>query len=245
MPTHVSKYVEFSTGEDEDDFNADDVLKKDGTIENSLEVRLMEKNKKLESEYTQIKVSFADLQRAFDENASSIQSLEQKLQEKSALVQRLEEDLLGMGHQSSSDPSIVDALSKSAAGTPMPRTPDGALTPLLDGSSGSKKEDKSILPIVISQRDRFRQRNNELEERVRSLETSLQDARMQVQKLKTDNLNLYERLKFVHVWKEGQQQDKGMTVRHRACWNSGVDADMRAAFRTARLLSTWTSPARP
>ncbi|OAC99884.1 hypothetical protein MUCCIDRAFT_124237, partial [Mucor lusitanicus CBS 277.49] len=59
------------------------------------------------------------------------------------------------------------------------------------------------------------QRNNELEERVRSLETSLQDARAEVQKLKTDNLNLYERLKFVHVWKEGQQQDKGMTVRQR------------------------------
>ncbi|CAO3638106.1 unnamed protein product [Mucor fragilis] len=229
----IMKYVEFSTGEDEDDFNADDVLKKDGTIENSLEVRLMEKNKKLESEYTQIKVSFADLQRAFDENASSIQSLEQKLQEKSALVQRLEEDLLGMGHQSSSDPSIVDALSKSAAGTPMPRTPDGALTPLLDGSSGSKKEDKSILPIVISQRDRFRQRNNELEERVRSLETSLQDARMQVQKLKTDNLNLYERLKFVHVWKEGQQQDKGMTNRSVAVNMDEPSTSMRSFRRSS------------
>lgn len=185
------------------------MLKKDGTIENSLEVRLMEKNKKLESEYTQIKVSFADLQHEFHENSKSIQSLEQKLQEKSALVQRLEEDLLRMGQKSNSDPNILDALSKSSSGTPILRTPDGALTPLLDGS---KKEDKSILPIVISQRDRFRQRNNELEERTRSLETSLQDARTEVQKLKTDNLNLYERLKFVHVWKEGQQQDKGLMV---------------------------------
>jgi homeobox protein cut-like len=185
------------------------VLKKDGTIENSLEVQLMEKNKKLENEYTQIKVSFADLQNEFEKNSKSIQSLEQKLQEKSALVQRLEEDLLRMGHKTNSDSNILDALSKSSSGTPIPRTPDGALTPLLDGS---KKEDKSILPIVISQRDRFRQRNNELEERTRSLETSLQDARTEVQKLKTDNLNLYERLKFVHVWKEGQQQDKGLMV---------------------------------
>ncbi|KAG1060288.1 hypothetical protein G6F42_028020 [Rhizopus arrhizus] len=37
----IMKYVEFSTGEDEDDFIADDVLKKDGTIENSLEVRVI------------------------------------------------------------------------------------------------------------------------------------------------------------------------------------------------------------
>ncbi|GAN09984.1 Golgi membrane protein [Mucor ambiguus] len=231
----IMKYVEFSTGEDEDDFIADDVLKKDGTIENSLEVRLMEKNKKLESEYTQIKVSFADLQKAFDKNASSIQSLEQKLQEKSALVQRLEEDLLRMGHKSNSDPNILDALSRSASGTPMPRTPDGALTPLLDGSSGSggKKEDKSILPIVISQRDRFRQRNNELEERVRSLETSLQDARAEVQKLKADNLNLYERLKFVHVWKEGQQQDKGITNRSVAVNMDEPSTSMRSFRRSS------------
>ncbi|KAL9549352.1 hypothetical protein PS6_006134 [Mucor atramentarius] len=228
----IMKYVEFSTGEDEDDFIADDVLKKDGTIENSLEVRLMEKNKKLESEYTQIKVSFADLQKAFDKNAQSIQSLEQKLQEKSALVQRLEEDLLGMGHKSNSDSSILDALSKSSSGTPIPQTPDGALTPLLDGS-GHKKEDKSILPIVISQRDRFRQRNNELEERVRSLETSLQDARMEVQKLKTDNLNLYERLKFVHVWKEGQQQEKGMTNRSVAVNMDEPSTSMRSFRRSS------------
>ncbi|KAL9537780.1 hypothetical protein MBANPS3_011471 [Mucor bainieri] len=236
----IMKYVEFSTGEDEDDFIADDVLKKDGTIENSLEVRLMEKNKKLESDYTQIKVSFADLQKAFDKNASSIQSLEQKLQEKSALVQRLEEDLLRMGHshQPGSDPSLLDALSsssRSASGTPMPRTPDGALTPLLDGgsSASSKKDDKSILPIVISQRDRFRQRNNELEERVRSLETSLQDARAEVQKLKTDNLNLYERLKFVHVWKEGQQQDKGMTNRSVAVTMDEPSTSMRSFRRSS------------
>ncbi|KAK4512631.1 uncharacterized protein ATC70_003335 [Mucor velutinosus] len=229
----IMKYVEFSTGEDEDDFIADDVLKKDGTIENSLEVRLMEKNKKLESEYTQIKVSFADLQKAFDKNASSIQSLEKKLQEKSALVQRLEEDLLRMGHKSNSDPTILDALSRSASGTPMPRTPDGALTPLLDGPSGVKKEDKSILPIVISQRDRFRQRNNELEERVRSLETSLQDARTEVQKLKTDNLNLYERLKFVHVWKEGQQQEKGITNRSVAVTMDEPSTSMRSFRRSS------------
>ncbi|KAI8644803.1 CASP C terminal-domain-containing protein [Parasitella parasitica] len=190
----IMKYVEFSTGEDEDDFIADDVLKKDGTIENSLEARLMEKNKKLESEYTQIKVAFADLQREFNKHTESIHSLQNKLQEKTALVQRLEDDLLGMGQKSNPDPYNLEAL-RSSSGTPVPRTPDGALTPLLDGS---KKEDKSILPIVISQRDRFRKRNNELEERIRSLETSLQDARTEVQNLKTDNLNLYERLKFVH-----------------------------------------------
>jgi homeobox protein cut-like len=179
-------------------------------VEDTLEVRLMEKNKKLESEYTQIKLSFADLQKDCVEKTKSIESLGQKLNEKSMLVQRLEEDLLRIGQQKSSD--LLDALSaKSSTVTPNPLTPDGSTTPHLD-TRGSK-DDKSILPIVMSQRDRFRQRNAELEERVRSLETSLQDSRSEIQSLKADNLKLYERLKFVHVWKEGQQQDKGLVVR--------------------------------
>ncbi|KAG1391231.1 hypothetical protein G6F58_012760 [Rhizopus delemar] len=79
-------------------------------------------------------------------------------------------------------------------------------------SMESIREDKSILPIVMSQRDRFRQKNAELEDRARSLETTLQDMRMEVQNLKKDNLKLYERLKFVHVWKEGQQERNNHSV---------------------------------
>jgi predicted nuclease with TOPRIM domain len=172
----------------------------------------MEKNKKLESEYTQIKVSYADLQKGYEIKSKSINDLSSKLNEKVALVQRLEEDLLrlGGGQQQKSD-GIVDALGRNSSSTSnfsamisSPRTPDGAMTP-------QQKEDKSILPIVMSQRDRFRQRNAELEERTRSLETSLQDARTEVQNLKADNLKLYERLKFVHVWKE-QQQEQGPSL---------------------------------
>lgn len=203
----IHQYVEFSTGEDEDDFNADDVLKKDGTIENSLEVRLMEKNKKLESEYTQIKVSSADLQKDYDIKCKAVEELSTKINEKIALVQRLEEDLLRIGQQKGGD-NFADTLGRSSSSSNFmgssPRTPDGATTPHLDKNG---KEDKSILPIVMSQRDRFRQRNAELEERTRTLETSLQDARSEIQNLKTDNLKLYERLKFVHVWKEQQQQE--------------------------------------
>lgn len=171
----------------------------------------MEKNKKLESEYTQIKVSFADLRKEFEIKSKSVTELSNNLNEKTALVQRLEEDLLRLGGQQKSD-SIVDALGRNSSTSNFsamissPRTPDGAITPHLDKNTG--KEDKSILPIVMSQRDRFRQRNAELEERTRALQTSLQDARSEVQNLKADNLKLYERLKFVHVWKE-QQQEQG------------------------------------
>lgn len=165
----------------------------------------MEKNKKLENEYTQIKVSFADLQKDHEIKLKTIQELTEKMTEKTSLIQRLEEDLLRIGQQTSSETNIVDALGRTNSSFSIsPRTPDGAVTPHLEKPG---KEDKSILPIVMSQRDRFRQRNAELEERTRALETTLQDTRTEVQNLKADNLKLFERLKFVHVWKEQQQQD--------------------------------------
>lgn len=163
----------------------------------------MEKNKKLETEYTQIKVSYADLQRDHEELSNSVQQLTNTMSEKSLLIQRLEEDLLRIGQQTTQNTNIVDALGRTTNFS-NPRTPDGAVTPHLEKSG---KEDKSILPIVMNQRDRFRQRNAELEERTKVLETTLQDTRTEVQNLKADNLKLFERLKFVHVWKEQQQQD--------------------------------------
>lgn len=163
----------------------------------------MEKNKKLETEYTQIKISYADLQRDHEQLSNSVQQLTNTMSEKTLLIQRLEEDLLRIGQQTTQNTNIVDALGRTTNFS-NPRTPDGAVTPHLEKSG---KEDKSILPIVMSQRDRFRQRNAELEERTRALETTLQDTRTEVQNLKADNLKLFERLKFVHVWKEQQQQD--------------------------------------
>ncbi|KAG2194904.1 hypothetical protein INT47_010646 [Mucor saturninus] len=210
----IMKYVEFSTGDDDDDFDANDVLKRDD-LEDSLEVRLMEKNKKLENEYTQIKVSFADLQKNYETKSKSLVDLTNKLNDKIALIQRLEEDLLRIGQQSK-ESNIVDSLGRNSSSSNFsamissPRTPDGAMTPHMDKNG---KEDKSILPIVMSQRDRFRQRNAELEERTRSLETTLQDTRAEVQNLKADNLKLFERLKFVHVWKEQQQENPSLVNR--------------------------------
>ncbi|CEG76159.1 hypothetical protein RMATCC62417_11093 [Rhizopus microsporus] len=194
----IMKYVEFSTGEDE--FDANDVLKKEMT-KDSLEVQLMEKNKRLESEYTQMKVSYADIKKENERNIKLTEELNTKIAEQTKLVQRLEEDLLRLG-QKTDQPDVFTA-SRNGSSTNL-ATLTTEHTPRQ--SLESIREDKSILPIVMSQRDRFRQKNAELEERLRSLETALQEANMEVSSLKSDNLKLYERLKFVHVWKEGQQE---------------------------------------
>ncbi|OBZ88792.1 Protein CASP [Choanephora cucurbitarum] len=196
----IMKFVEFSTGEEDGDFNATDVLKKEA-VHDSLEVRLMEKNKKLENDYTQVKMALVDLQKEFEQKVQEVDKATKALKEKTTLVQRLEEDLLRLGQQSNHNNLSIGSMSPLHR----PKTPEGSLTP-------HTKDEKSILPIVMSQRDRFRQRNAELEERTRALETSLYDARTEVQNLKADNLKLYERLKFVHVWKEGELVNQRSSV---------------------------------
>lgn len=188
-------------------------MKKDESIQDSLEVRLMEKNKKLENEFTQVKVQYADMQAEFETKQKTIDALTEKTNKQIELIHRLEEDLLRIEHKPTED--IADALAartslKFGTGSSTPRTPDGSSTPRLSTDNTKSKDDKSILPIVMSQRDRFRQRNAELEERTRTLESTLQETRAEIQSLKTDNLKLYERLKFVHVWKE--DQSKGLVV---------------------------------
>lgn len=224
----IMKYVEFSTGggdddDDDDTFNAKEVLNKD-SIQQSLEVQLMEKNKKLENEYTQLKVNHNELEASFNENKTLLEELKTKVNDQQQLIQRLEEDLLqGIGKKSEdhSTPPILQrnpstsSLLDTKLSLDMTPQQQQLQQPSSTVSLPSKEEDKSILPIVMQQRDRFRQRNAELERHSRSLEQQLHDLRVEMDRLKEDNLKLYERLKFVHVWKEEQ---RNMVIIKKKCF---------------------------
>lgn len=57
--------------------------------------------------------------------------------------------------------------------------------------------DTTILPIITQQRDRFRARNSELEEDLRKQLTLISSLRGEIQALKTDNLGLYEKIRYL------------------------------------------------
>lgn len=62
--------------------------------------------------------------------------------------------------------------------------------------------DTSILPIVTSQRDRFRQRNAELEEELRKQFNIISELRAEVKSLQADNLKLYEKVRYMQSYRE-------------------------------------------
>ncbi|KAG0162584.1 hypothetical protein DFQ30_001687, partial [Apophysomyces sp. BC1015] len=219
----IMKYVEFSTGEDDEEtFDAKNLLSEDPKLRDSLEVRLMEKNKKLETKYTQMKVSFSDMQQDLDLTSRTCEEMTNKADAQTALIQKLEEDLLRLGQKAETEHSFAEALVRTPSSTNLNAVAGGQTTPHSPDYSSPRvsydasvpsttKDNKSILPIVMNQRDRFRQRNSELEEQTRDLEASLQNMQSELEGLKADNLKLYERLKFVHVWKE--EQTRGLVNR--------------------------------
>lgn len=62
--------------------------------------------------------------------------------------------------------------------------------------------DTSILPIVTSQRDRFRQRNAELEEELRKQFQIISELRAEIKTLQADNLKLYEKVRYMQSYRE-------------------------------------------
>lgn len=62
--------------------------------------------------------------------------------------------------------------------------------------------DTSILPIVTSQRDRFRTRNAELEEELRRQFQIISELRTEIKSLQSDNLKLYEKVRYMQSYRE-------------------------------------------
>ncbi|GAA6043951.1 hypothetical protein NBRC10512_004870 [Rhodotorula toruloides] len=78
----------------------------------------------------------------------------------------------------------------------------------------------SILPIITSQRDRFRQRNGELEEELRRQFNTITELRGEIKTLQTDNLKLYEKVRYLQSYR-----DEGMAARQQAGFSNVVRGD--------------------
>jgi len=77
-----------------------------------------------------------------------------------------------------------------------------AKLPAAPAAAGASQTDNSILPIVTSQRDRFRARNAELEEELRKQFDTISDLRREVKALQADNLKLYEKVRYIGSYRE-------------------------------------------
>ncbi|KAI9060254.1 hypothetical protein FKP32DRAFT_1595655 [Trametes sanguinea] len=220
----IMKYVEFAGLEGDEDVDGDDVTlngdalglslpnpnaeKANAQQGKPLEVLLATKNKRILEELTKFRILHAELETALQSVQSQLAATESELEKQRALNEKLETDLLQMdqrkgdGGANGVSPSPangtstpVDVLAElgkkpsesSARNTPIPFAPSA---------------DTSILPIVTAQRDRFRQRNAELEEELRKQFNIISELRAEVKSLQADNLKLYEKVRYMQSYRE-------------------------------------------
>ncbi|KAJ3184635.1 hypothetical protein HDU87_004038 [Geranomyces variabilis] len=76
---------------------------------------------------------------------------------------------------------------------------------LNEGGAGpdSRGEASSIVPILTAQRDRYRQRNSELEEELRAQVATVAELRNELEKLRDEQVKLYERLRYAQSFGGG------------------------------------------
>ncbi|KAJ2338427.1 hypothetical protein GGF43_006882, partial [Coemansia sp. RSA 2618] len=208
----IMKSVEFAVS----DWGLEDSSDTPETGAESLERLLVARNKALENRLTDTRNELAQCQADVEQLRARADTQDAELRRKSALAERLESDLLAVGADADDGPAPANA-------------DDIELKP----ASG-------LLEIVTGQRDRFRQRNIELEDELRVQAASATENSRQVEQVKQDNVRLYEEIKYLRSYaaRPGEssrgaiaaQPSKFSTAGHRIDMDTGVDAKYKHMY---------------
>ncbi|OBZ67168.1 Protein CASP [Grifola frondosa] len=220
----IMKYVEFAGLDEDEDYdgiptegrggalglhlpdpNADKANAQHGK---SLEVLLATKNKRILEELTKFRILHGELEASLQATQTQLVLTESELDKQRALNERLENDLLQMEQRKSNgdlngavSPAELAAQTDALAGLDLGKKASD--TPARNSPIPfTSSADTSILPIVTSQRDRFRQRNGELEEELRKQFNIISELRAEVKSLQADNLKLYEKVRYMQSYRE-------------------------------------------
>lgn len=195
-----------------------------GERDGSLEQLLLARNKKLSNEMAVLRVSHQNLQHQLESLQETMSSTNAELERSQNLNAILESDLVKVQQEAS---NALPSSAMSTAGTYTSRYPNasvrrGRTSPTssiisgIDPSSGSIPNMEAIrmgepvgggsgiMPMIQAQRDRFKQKNSQLEEEVSKQQNTISGLRQEIASLQKDNLNLYEKTRYVSTYSRGQ-----------------------------------------
>ncbi|KAI9814225.1 MAG: hypothetical protein M1827_003391 [Pycnora praestabilis] len=202
----------------------------------TLEQLLLARNKKLGNELTLLRVSHQDLQNRLESLQEDLSITNAELEKSKTLNTTLENDLLKVQQEASnafpsSAMSVTGTYTSrypqssaayaagSFAGRRGKTSPTSSIISGFDPYSSNSQNTleavragepvgggSGILPMVTAQRDRFKQRNSQLEEELSKTYGTVSSLRSEVASLQKDNLNLYEKTRYVSTYSRGAGQ---------------------------------------
>ncbi|KAI0124377.1 CASP C terminal-domain-containing protein [Xylariales sp. AK1849] len=213
----VLKSIEFATGDDDDvllnavDSNGSAAKGKGETLEQLLLAR----NKKLSDELTILRVSHQDLQSRLENLQEDMSRTNADLERSQNLNAQLENDLANLQAEGQnafpSGASVAGTYTRYAPSI-APGRRGGRTSPTSSIISGFNPRDgggepmgggSGMLPMITAQRDRFKKRITQLENELSDSHRTISQLRQEIAALQKDNLQLYEKTRYVSTYNRG------------------------------------------
>ncbi|XP_031279054.1 protein CASP isoform X1 [Pistacia vera] len=153
-----------------------------------MESLLLDKNRKMEHELTQLKVKLSEKASLMETAEGKIEELTAKVNEQQKLIQKLEDDILKGSSSRDRRSNLFDEWDLSEGG-------GNELSEKTDQKSD--QDQSSMLKVICNQRDRFRARLRETEEEIRQLKERIGVLTAELEKTKADNVKLYGKIRYV------------------------------------------------
>jgi homeobox protein cut-like len=232
----------------------------------TLEQLLISRNKKLSNELTDLRVSNNDLQKRLDELQEDFSTVNADFEKAQSLNVSLENDLQRTQQEASNAFETMSVAgtytsrfpksaygSRRGAGT----SPTSSIIGGVDPTSGSGSPlrlgetvggGSGILPMVTAQRDRFKKKIGELEQELQKQYQTVSTLRSEVSSLQKDNLNLYEKTRYVSTYNRPTAQPSTSGSAYGANPNPStiqVSQDSSSGLSLDRYRSTYESNISP
>ncbi|CAK8579566.1 unnamed protein product [Lathyrus sativus] len=192
-----------------------------------MESLLLDKNRKMEHELTQLKVKLSEKKSSLETAELKVAELSAKVNEQQKLIQKLEDDI-SKGYSSSSKDhkgTFLDDWDLSEA-----NRSDVSEHQNMDQRHALDQDQSSMLKVICSQRDRFRTRLRETEEEIRQLKEKIGVLTVELEKTKGDNVKLYGKIRYVQDYNVEKVVSRG-SKKYVEDLESGFASDVESKYK--------------
>ncbi|KAJ6749281.1 CCAAT DISPLACEMENT PROTEIN-RELATED [Salix purpurea] len=188
-----------------------------------MESLLLDKNRKMEHELTQLKIKISEKVTSLETAEGKIIELTAEVDEQQKLIQKLEDDILKGYSSKDRKGNLFDDWDHSEVGG-VELYENADQKHLLD------QDQSSMLKVICNQRDRFRARLRETEEEVRQLKEKVGVLAAELEKTKADNVKLYGKIRYVQDYNLEKVVSRG-SKKHAEDLESGFASDVESKYK--------------
>ncbi|KAL7223250.1 hypothetical protein ACSBR1_024833 [Camellia fascicularis] len=189
-----------------------------------LESLLLDKNRKMEHELTQLKVKLSEKTSVLEAAEGKIAELTATVNEQQRLIQKLEDDILKGYNSKDRKGTLFDDWDRSES-VAMEASENADQRHV-----SSDQDQSSMLKVICNQRDRFRARLRETEEEIRQLKEKIGVLTVELEKTKADNVKLYGKIRYVQDYNLEKVVSRG-SKKHAEDLESGFSSDVESKYK--------------